>query len=195
MVLPDQDTVIAMTSGTRNMQGVMNLAWEKLLPAMQPRRLRADRAADKKLAETLAGLTMHPQTGNASPGNAGKWSGKQFIFPTNDQRIEAAGLEFDPAGRNVTLVTRCNGAEQRTACGDGAWTKGRMTYAAFVEQPGAASGAWTADGVYTAQLCFYETPFCLTVSLKYSGDRLLYDCEYNVNFGPTKQPQLTGKTP
>jgi hypothetical protein len=22
---------------------------------------------------------------------------------------------------------------------------------------------------------------------------LLYDCEYNVNFGPTKQPQLVGK--
>jgi len=195
IVVPQQDAVIAITSGTRNMQGVMNLAWEKLLPAMQPRRLRADREADKQLRETLAGLTMHAQTGNANPGSAAKWSARQFIFPTNDQRIEAAGLEFDPSGRNVTLVTRCNGVEQRIACGNGVWTKGRLTYAAFGEQPVAASGAWTADGVYTAQLCFYETPFCLTVSLKYSEDRLLYDCEYNVNFGPTKQPQLTGKAP
>jgi hypothetical protein len=68
-----------------------------------------------------------------------------------------------------------------------------MTYAALAEQPVAASGAWTADGTYTVQLSFYETPFCLTVSLKFGDDQLLYDCEYNVSFGPTKQPQLVGK--
>ena len=49
------------------------------------------------------------------------------------------------------------------------------------------------DGTYTAQLSFYETPFLLTFNLKFSDDQLLYDCEYNVNFGPTKQPQLVGK--
>jgi len=61
------------------------------------------------------------------------------------------------------------------------------------EQPVAASGAWTADDTYTAQLSFYETPFVLTLNLKFNDDQLLYDCEYNVNFGPTKQPQLVGK--
>jgi len=90
-------------------------------------------------------------------------------------------------------VTRCNGVEQRTACGEGAWITGRMAYADFADQPVAASGAWTAEDTYTVKLCFYETPFYLTVNLKYSGDQLLYDCEYNVNFGPTKQQQLVGK--
>jgi hypothetical protein len=28
--------------------------------------------------------------------------------------------------------------------------------------------------------------------MKFSGGVLLYDCEYNVNFGPTKQPELVG---
>jgi hypothetical protein len=56
----------------------------------------------------------------------------------------------------------------------------------------AASGAWTADGTYTVKLSFYETPFCLTLGLKFTDNQLLYDCEYNVSFGPTKQPQLIG---
>jgi len=194
IVIPEKDAVIAITSGTRNMQGVMNLVWEKLLPAMQPKKLRADQDTNKRLAQILTSLTVRPQTGSSAPATP-TWSGKTFAMPTNGQKIEAAGLEFDSTGRSVTLITRFGGVEQRTACGNGTWTKGRMTYAGFEEQPIAASGAWTGQDTYTAKLCFYETPFCLTVSLKFAETQLLYDCEYNVNFGPTKQPQLVGKTP
>jgi len=192
IVIPQQDAVVAITSGTRNMQGVMNLVWDKLLPAMQPKRLKDDKEAHKKLQNVLGTLTLPPQKGAAAPASA-KWSGKTFTVPTNNQKLEAVALEFGSAGSPVTLITRCNGVEQRTVCGNGEWTKGRLTYAALAEQPVAASGAWTADDTYTAQLSFYETPFCLTVSLKFADDQLLYDCEYNVNFGPTKQPQLVGK--
>lgn len=193
IVIPEKDAVVAITSGTRDMQGVMNLVWDKLLPAMQPKRLKADKESCKKLEQTLAGLTMKPQQGTGTPASVAKWSGKTFTFPSNNQKLEAVALEFGNAGSPVTLVTRCNGIEQRTACGKDSWIKGRMTYAALPEQLVAASGTWTADDTYTAQLSFYETPFCLTVSLKFSNDQLFYDCEYNVNFGPTKQPQLVGK--
>ena len=64
----------------------------------------------------------------------------------------------------------------------------------FPEQPAAASGAWTGDDTFTAKICFYETPFCVTMSLKFSGgQQLLFDTTSNVAFGPTKQPQLVGK--
>jgi CubicO group peptidase (beta-lactamase class C family) len=192
IVMPEKDAVIAITSGTRDMQGVLILVWDKLLPAMQPKRLKADKESRKKLEETLAGLTLKPQQGKDTPAAAAKWSGKTFTFSTNNQKLETVALEFGNAGAPITLVTRCSGVEQRTACGNGEWRKGRMTYAALTEQSVAASGAWTADDTYTAQLCFYETPFVLTMNLKFSHDQLLYDCEYNVSFGPTKQPQLVG---
>jgi hypothetical protein len=195
IVMPEQDAVVAITSGTRNMQGVMNLVWDKILPALQSKPLDADEASQKKLAETLAGLTLHPQLGSAAPGVAAKWSGKTFRLFTNDQKLETVALEFSGADNPVMLVTRCNGVAQRIACGKGAWVKGRMAYADFEEQPVAASGAWTADGAYTVKLSFYETPFCLTLDLKFTDDKLLFDCEYNVinaNAGPAKRPQLTG---
>ena len=64
--MEDQDAVIAMTCGTRNMQGVMNLVWDKLLPAMQPKRLKADKAAHKKLEAKLASLTVRPPQSSGS---------------------------------------------------------------------------------------------------------------------------------
>jgi len=192
IVMPEQDAVVAITSGTRDMQSVMNLVWEKILPALQTKPLDADEAANKKLSDTLARLTLHPQLGSAAPGVAAKWAGKTFVLSPNAQKLETVLLEFGGANDPVTLVLRCNGAEQRIACGKGAWIKGRMTYASFEEQPVAASGAWTADGTYTVKLSLYETPFRLALALKFTEDKLLYDCEYNVNFGPTKQPQLTG---
>jgi len=57
----------------------------------------------------------------------------------------------------------------------------------------AASGAWTANDTFTAMLCFYETPYIVTIRLKFSGQELQCDSEANVGFGPTKEPQLVGK--
>jgi len=192
IVMPEQDAVVAITSGTRDMQEVMNLVWDKILPALQSKPLDADEDSDKKLTDTLQGMTLHPQLGSATPRVAAKWAGKSFLLSTNDQKLESVALEFGGPNEAVTLVLRCHGMDQRIACGKDSWIKGRMTYANFEEQPVAASGAWTADDTYTVKLSFYETPFRLTLALKFTDDKLFYDCEYNVNFGPTTQPQLIG---
>ncbi len=36
VVMPEQDAVIAITSGVKSMQSVLDLVWDKLLPAMKP---------------------------------------------------------------------------------------------------------------------------------------------------------------
>jgi CubicO group peptidase (beta-lactamase class C family) len=55
-VLPELDATIAITSGSGNMQAVMNLVWEHLLPAMKPAALPANGGDRKKLLERLAQL-------------------------------------------------------------------------------------------------------------------------------------------
>ncbi len=94
----------------------------------------------------------------------------------------------------MTLVARIDGVDRRIACGSGSWKKGTFAYGPmFPEQPAAASGAWTGDDTFKAKICFYETPFIITLTLKFGGDQLLLDAASNVGFGPTKQPQLVGK--
>jgi CubicO group peptidase (beta-lactamase class C family) len=190
IVLPKYDAVIAITSGVRNMQAVMNLVWDILLPAMKDGPLPADEGARAKLDRTLASLRVRTPQGAAS--GAASVSGRRFVFPANEQKVDAIGLDIDKSGA-VALVAKFNGVEQRLALGRGEWTKGRIAFGMFPEQPVAASGAWTAGDTYTAKIVFYETPFYVTLNLKYSGDQVQYDLEYNVAFGPTKQPQLVGK--
>jgi CubicO group peptidase (beta-lactamase class C family) len=188
IVLPGQDAVIAITSGVRDMQAVLNLVWDKLLPALKSSTLPADEAAAKKLAGALQGLTLHLPAGKGAPA---KVAGKTFTFPANDAKLESIRLEEGDGG--VTLVARVGGTERKIACGSGSWKKGRVAWGRMPEQPAAAAGAWTADGTFTAQVCFTETPFVATVRLKFSGGEVRCASAWNVGFGATKEAELIGK--
>jgi len=190
VVLPKQDAVIAITSGVGDMQGVLNLVWDELLPAFEKDALPEDAAAHDALQKKLAGLTLIPLK-NSVEGAEEKIAGKTFEFPENDQKLESAALETDDAG--TTLILKLRGEEQRVAIGNGEWKKGRMTYGVVGEQPVAASGGWTAADTFTAKLCFYETPFIATLKLTgQEGDRLMLESKFNVGFGPTALGPIEG---
>jgi CubicO group peptidase (beta-lactamase class C family) len=191
VVMPDQDAVIAMTSGVKDMQVVLNLVWEKLLPAMKSAPLATDDDARQKLGRSLAGLSLRPVQGSGSPA---KGSDKKYVIPANERKLETIGLlDDDPSGA-VTVVARFDGVDRKIVCGRGAWRKGRAAYGTLREQPLAASGAWTGDDTFTAKLCFYETPFIVTLRLKFAGEQVHVDSETNVSLEPTpKQPRLVGK--
>ncbi len=189
IVLPEQDAVIAITAGVKDMQGVMNLIWEKLLPGLKPSPLAADEEAAKKLASTLKGLVMRLPEGKGSPA---KVTGKKYVFPANDAKIESITLEGGKDGA-VTLVARVDGAERRIECGRGNWQKGRVAWGRLPEQPAAAAGAWAADDTFTAKICFTETPFVATLRLKFTDKEVRYESEWNVGFGSTKEAALVGK--
>jgi CubicO group peptidase (beta-lactamase class C family) len=140
IVLPDQDAVIAITSGVRNMQEVLNLVWDKLLPGMKNSELPADDAAREKLRQRLKGLALPTPKGSAP---AAKVLGKKYTFPANAAKLEAVTLEGDGKDGPVTLVLRVNGKEQRIVCGRGAWKKGHAALGLLKTQPAAASGSWT----------------------------------------------------
>jgi CubicO group peptidase (beta-lactamase class C family) len=190
IVLPEQDAVIAITSGVRDMQAVLNLVWDKLLPAFKASPLAPDEASRQKLERTLKGLALRPQNGE---GLAAKVGGKKYVFPTNDRKLESITLQASGKDGAVTLVTRADGVEQRIVCSRGAWQKGRAAWGRLAEQPAAASGAWGGDDTFTAKICFYETPFTVTVRLRFTGEELRCESELNVGFGPTRDAPLVGK--
>lgn len=197
VVMPEQDAVIAITSGVRDMQAVLNLVWGKLLPGIKPSALPPDDAARMKLEQTLKNRSLPTPQGAASPVSV---SGKEYVFPANDRKLEAITLESSGSSAPATIIARFNGVDRRITCGCNAWQKGRVPWVldralsgnVIAERPMAASGAWTANDTFTARLCFYETPFIMTIRLKFSGRELQYNCEWNVAFGPTRERQLTG---
>ena len=193
IVMPEQDAVISITSGTRDMQGVLNLIWEKLLPSMEKAALPANKVEESLLKKTLAGFTMHHPAGAAASPVAAKATGREFVFTANEHKLESITLDADSSGKVKNVSIRVGGVEQRVACGSGKWPPGRMAYGSFTNQPVSISAAWPAEDALTLKMCFYETPTVLTATLKFAGDQLLFDLEPNVAFGWSKQPQLVGR--
>ena len=85
-----------------------------------------------------------------------------------------------------------NGTHQ-VAVGSASWSKGTTKLYGGVSRPVAASGAWTSDDIYVVRLCFYETPFCPTLTFRFEGDQLTTDWKDNVAFGPTEHPPIVGR--
>jgi CubicO group peptidase (beta-lactamase class C family) len=194
IVMPEQDAVVAITSGTRDMQAVLNLVWDKLLPAFASGPVPADEKSNEQLQARLTSLMLTTLKGSDSAQVSEDVSGKIYAFPTNDQKLEAFGLEFSGNHGEATLVCKSNGgAAQRMPCGSKDWQKGRLAFGTLREQPAAACGAWTADHVYTAKVCFYETPYIVTLRLDFAEQRLKLDSMWNVSFGAAKKRQLIGE--
>ncbi|MFO0890991.1 MAG: serine hydrolase [Isosphaeraceae bacterium] len=188
LVMPEQDAVIAITSGLKDMQAVLNLVWDKLLPAMKSGSLPTDEEARRKLQSTLKGLALRPEQGTSAPA---RFAGKTYKFPSNDRKLESVRLEGGERGE--TLVLRFDGKDREIPCGRGEWRKSRQALGPFPEQSAAASGAWKGDDTYSARIALTESPFILRFSLRFLGDELQLDTDMNVGFGPTHMPRLVGR--
>ena len=199
MVIPELDAVVAITSGVRNMQQVMNLVWDKLLPAMKPGRLPENAAARRQLETRLAALKLKFPSGSASSPMASRVSGKWFEFSENDRGIKAVSFDFNSTSPSL-IVRTASGETRMTVAGD-TWPKGRGQFTDALDRIlavpanplAATSGAWTAPDTFTVKIVLYETPFYSTMNFKFDGDRLMIDAEHNVSFGATKLPQLIGQ--
>lgn len=196
VVLPDQDVVIAITSGIKDMQAVLNLIWDKLLPEFRGEKLRANSGTAKQLSEFCARLEVPPAEGAPKPSAAGKYFNRKFNFGTNDGRIES--LSLVEQGKKLLLQAHINGRDVTIPCGYREWQKGHAPLMAgrlaqFPDEPTAGSYAWLDDDTCLVKLCAFETPYHTLLKLRFRGNELTLDSETNVGFGPTKRPPLTGR--
>jgi len=187
VVLPEQELVIAITSGLKDMQAVLNLIWDRLLPGVQPGALPEDRDSVARLRARLSALKVKPAEGSATSPEAESVAGKKYVFPANDSKLES--LVFTPE----SLTLKLNGAETKIPCGFQDWKPGKGSYGAYRDEPAAATGAWSKDNTFVVKQVFVETPFYLTLTLQFTGTELSCALETNVGFGATKKPAIVGK--
>lgn len=192
VVLPNQEAVVAITAGVRDMQAVLNLIWGELLPAMKTGELPEAAEEGRKLKERLAALTIRHPEGGPGGSAAAKFLGVRHEFPANDSKIEALALEWR-GEHGGTLRLQANGAEETIAIGHKEWRKGRATLGQPRERAVAASGAWASETTFVAKICLHETPYILTMKLDFAEGKLALHREFNVQFGPSKLPTLEGK--
>jgi hypothetical protein len=191
IVIPEHDAVIAITSGIGNMQSVLDLVWEHLLPAFQAETLPDDPDTADALRRKLESLALPTLSGDASLPLVPGISGKVYQIDDNEAKIETISLDFD--AEETIFTVRNEWGEHRITCGIGTLRHGVTEMNGRGPQRVAASGAWTAADTYSMRLYFYETPFFLSIDCHFEDDRISVRFEPNVDFGPTARPPLTGK--
>ncbi|WP_254402715.1 serine hydrolase [Streptomyces sp. AC555_RSS877] len=161
LVLPKYDVVVAMTSASEDMQEVLNLAWEHLLPAFSPGPLSGRQDEDAALAERLTRLELPSAPGRqAPPDRVEAWSGAAFA-PDDVARetvgaLTEAQVSADGDGWRLTLVE--DGHRLELPLGQGGWT---VTEGPV---PVAVSGGWTDPDTLVVDVAFLETPHRLVVT-------------------------------
>ena len=196
--MPQYDAVVAITSGTRDMAAVMNLVWEKIVPALQPAALAEDAAAQRTLSEKVRRLALRQPT----PVSAAKaieltkkFAGKRYAFAQNPLGIETLRFEparADEAAGSVTQTVRIMGVEQQINAVPGAWRKTSLKLGPDSQRV-AISGAWTTDDVYTLQVVESGTPFQTTYRMKFSATELVLEPERNLGPANAKPAPIVGK--
>ena len=199
LVLPEYDAVIAITSGVRDMQAVMTLVWDKLLPAMRPNPLPDDTAAVRALQAKLATLAVRTAPGRATSSLSRKISRRWYRLAANDRGLRAVALDF--TARSPAILVRGTTGETRTPLGFGAWarsatgfTNGLERLLAVPANPAVAlSGGWTADSVFSLKIVAPETPFYSMLTFVFHGDSLTIGADHNASFRSTRLPRLEGR--
>jgi CubicO group peptidase (beta-lactamase class C family) len=191
IVMPEQDAVLVIIGGLRDMQAVLDKVWEYLLPAMQPEALPANPRAYGELYDKLALLSLPLPKGQPSSPRAEQWRGKTYKLESNDLKLESVAIKF--GYERGTLIMGDERGEHSIQVGYATWLKGITDRRGHGDEPVAACGAWTAEDIYEVRVCYYEGEFCPVFRFHYTGSEVQLEVEPNVSWDPTTVTTITGR--
>lgn len=190
IVMPEQDAVLAITSGSDDMQGIMNIAWEHLLPAMEEGALQADKEGLDLLNQKLKDLAIGTVEGEKSSPLAKELSGRTYRIKQNNRGISAISFNFEGTSPEISIIS--DEGEYAFSAAYGKTMKGSLAIPQLVSQKVAASGAWEADDTYAVNIIYYETPQSMKYTFRFEENTLYWETENRASFGPKNPGLLTG---
>ncbi len=179
IVMPEQDVVVAITSETSNMQGILDLVWQHLLPGMEASP-GATTQNESALRRRLDGLALLPPSGQKSSPRARQVSGKIFSIHNNPGGVESVSLTFHRGA--CVFALKDQKGEYRVSCGLGRWVEGdtampgeppRLTRGKPPPSSRvAATGVWSDPNTFQMTWRFYETPHHDTVTCRFESGQI-----------------------
>ena len=163
VVLPDEDAVVAITSEQARMQTTLDALWEHVVPALL--RPGSD-AADRALAERLAGLEIPALAGNALGPEYAEFTRSA----TSDLAADYTAVSVGRDGSQHVLGLRRGDTWIPVPVVSGAWVESELV-GAGATLPVVASGGWVDEDTFRAEVLVIETPHRFRVEARMrSGD-------------------------
>ena len=187
LVMPDQDAALAVTSGMRNMQSILDRVWDILLPAMSDTPLAEDPAEQQALRARCAAAAFPVLPG---PGRELVWESSSF--EENAAKVEA--LQVESTLRSCRLTLHRNGQLETLEAGFGHRLDNHTRFGCSRLRRMAASAAWRDDDTLEVVAHLYESPYRLRFLIRREGERLTFERNANLLFfGLAEWPLLHGR--
>ncbi len=193
VVMPEKDAVFIATSGSDDMQGILDLVWTHLLPAMSGNALPENKSAHETLTEQLNQLAFEAPHGEKISALASTISGQTYDFPANSDDSNLHHIRLDFHDDYFVLVAANDRGEHQLDCGYGEWRLGKTTFNAPGNVPVACGGAWTSSQDLTVEMRLIESPHAIAMHFHFDGDTVEASGQWNVQFGETELPKVRGQ--
>ena len=179
IVIPEHDAVVAVTSGTSDMGGVMQVIWDTLLPAMASEPLEADPAATRALALKLNALNLPLVQGETRSPLSGKLAQRTFQIFENEAGVHSVSFDLHDDEHRIT-VEMDHGIET-LRLGQGSHISSELNrhlpYTQQMRRNIGASGAWIKPDEYQAKLYFTQSPASIIYTFRFKNNRMSWASE------------------
>ncbi|GIN71428.1 hypothetical protein J14TS2_19030 [Bacillus sp. J14TS2] len=199
IVMPAQDTVIAITSGCDNAGKILDQVWENLFPAIRNQPLQINEQGHKslitKMSHRILPIPSYPISTSPISSNV---SGKIFRMDENLDHVEEIVFVFGADFCQFRL--KDDQGEHEILCGYQTWLDGTTTMTGHNlhhhYQPDqlkvSARAGWRNQHELELTWCFVETPFTDTVVCHFQGNRLSLNRSVNTDKA-VERPTIYGK--
>jgi CubicO group peptidase (beta-lactamase class C family) len=206
IVLPKEDMVIAITSETSDMQGILDHVWNHILTAVKSTVVQGDKEIQAQMQKKLTTLALPLTPGKPTADVAAKLTGKHFKIADNDLKITKASFDFQK-GWTLFRMSDDKG-EHLIVNGVGNWKVGltdlspmplKLVLTPVPNDPKtkiAGNGAWIDEKTFEMTWRFIETAHYETVTCKFEGDAVQIEFKKSLAIlAKTKDPRpvLNGK--
>ncbi|WP_342565957.1 serine hydrolase [Paenibacillus sp. FSL R7-0345] len=194
IVMPEQDAVVAITSGTNELQEVMNAVMELLLPALNDgKSTPVQQPAAAELADQLRSLAIMPPVIRSVSALEQELSGRICLLESNELQIESLAIDFADKEARLTLQGPLSGC-QEILLGRGQWAASQLK---LTPDPSAAdavmsSFTWTAEDMLQLTLLMVEQPFIFTLDITFNEQSLTLTQSANVGMGAQEPVTIQG---
>ncbi len=206
IVVPEKDMVVAITSETSNMQGIMDHVWEHILGNAAADHLPPDTAGVKELQQKLKNLALRIPVAEKTSPVIQKINGK--VFRMDDNALGISEIAFSIGG-NVLKATLTNKeGKHDLQCGNGYWENSYSDLSilplklAPTPVPGetrtrlSGSATWLASDTLEMTLRYTETAHYEKIRFTFSENAVHVTFRKSIaiiNGTPDDRPELTGK--
>ncbi|MNZ84414.1 6-aminohexanoate-dimer hydrolase [compost metagenome] len=181
VVMPEQDAVIAMTAGYMEMQAMLELVWQHLLPGMTDSAQGAGPAIHQALLQRLNDVSYLRETGDYGSPSEWKDAAVSYRVSPNTAQILEVSFSGDDQEVCITLVD-ANGTSELRA-GFGSFSEGEAELDGFRFRY-AACGVWRKRNVLEIALYMTELALSDVITCHFVNDSVQISASRNVWVSP-----------